>query len=205
MKKLWAAICFVTLIVMMMAAPVLADAPVENRAGRAELRFLEGMIDHHQMALDMAADCLEKASSESVSQLCQNIIAAQSAEIEMMQGWLLDWYNVDYQPMAMHDMGDMMGGHSGHGMTGMPHQDPSMMMGMMAGLNRLEGVEYDVAWLEAMIDHHDDAIHMSERLLARVPGTVGHEALLTLAQQIIDDQSGEIADMEALISELTAA
>ncbi|MBN8621376.1 MAG: DUF305 domain-containing protein [Anaerolineae bacterium] len=205
MKKLWAAICFVTLIVMMMAAPVLADGPVENRAGRAELRFLEGMIDHHQMALDMAADCLEKASSESVSELCQNIIAAQSAEIEMMQGWLLDWYNVDYQPVAMRDMDDAMGGHSGHGMTGMPHQDPSMMMGMMAGLNRLEGVEYDVAWLEAMIDHHDDAIHMSERLLARVPGTVGHEALLTLAQQIIDDQSGEIADMEALISELAAA
>lgn len=172
------------------------------------------MIDHHQMALDMAADCLEKATTESVVTLCQDVITAQSAEIEMMQGWLLDWYNIAYSPMSMMDMMgmmgmDMMGGstgmqHGGHGSMGAraPHTDPPMMMGMFAGFNRLEGLEYEIAWLESMIDHHDDALHMAQRLLLRVPEGVGHAELTALAQQIIADQTAEIELMEQLIIEL---
>lgn len=75
-----------------------------------------------------------------------------------------------------------------------------MMMGMMAGLNRAEGLDYDVAWLESMIDHHDDAIHMAQRLLDRVPADAGHAELLELAARIITDQSAEIEQMEALIT-----
>lgn len=178
-----------------------ADAPVDGRAGRAEMRFLEGMIDHHQMALAMATDCLTKADTESVITLCQAIIDAQSAEITLMQGWLLDWYGIAYTPMAVEDM--LMMGE----MEGMDHSapdgtasDPTMMMGMMAGLNELTGIEYQIAWLEAMIDHHDDAIHMSERVLQRAE----HEPLRTLAQAIITAQSAEIETMEALIAELSA-
>lgn len=201
----------VVAVLAVLAVPVvLADDPVDGRAGRAEVRFLEGMIDHHQMALDMAADCLAKATSERVVALCQNVIDAQSAEIALMQGWLLEWYNIEYSPMPMSavtDMtgGDDMGGMHGmdHGnMAGMPATDPAMMMGMFAGFNRLEGVDYEVAWLESMIDHHDDAIHMSERILERAVD--GHAELLALAQQIIDDQSAEIESMEQFISEISA-
>jgi uncharacterized protein (DUF305 family) len=92
-------------------------------------------------------------------------------------------------------------GHAGHSMPAAPATDPAMMMGMMAGLNRLEGVAYDIAWLESMVDHHDDAIHMSQRLLARVPADAGHADLLALAQKIIDDQTAETALMEAMIAE----
>jgi uncharacterized protein (DUF305 family) len=285
----------VLVLVALVVPAVSADAPVEGRAGRAEVRFLEGMIDHHQMALDMANDCLTKATTESVTALCQNIIDAQSAEIAQMQGWLLDWYNINYRPMSMNDMmgmgmsdetraqleqmsgmmdrmmgmdmsedmhaqmeqmGGMMGmmmsgetmpgmdmmstmqqmndmmdalmgmdmsedmhaqmeqmggmfdmmmsGMGGMNMEGMPATDPAMMMGMMAGLNRLEGVEYEIAFLESMIDHHDDAIHMSERLLERVPEGEGHAELREQAQRIIDDQSAEIEVMEQLITELSA-
>jgi uncharacterized protein (DUF305 family) len=246
MKKLWLSLGWMVLVLTALAVPavVFADAPVEGRAERAEVRFLEGMIDHHQMALDMANDCLTKATTESVTTLCQNIIDAQSAEIALMQGWLLDWYNIDYSPMSMDNMMGMsarpqmeqmsgmmgmemsdemraqmeqmsgmmdmmmpgMGGmdHGGMNMEGMPSTDPAMMMGMMAGFNRLEGVDYEIAWLESMIDHHDDAIHMSQRLLDRVPADTGHADLLTLAQQIIEDQSTEIEAMELLITDLSA-
>jgi uncharacterized protein (DUF305 family) len=88
--------------------------------------------------------------------------------------------------------------HSAHGGA---VSDPTMMMGMMAGLNALTGVDYEIAWLEAMIDHHDDAIHMSERVLQRT----GHEPLRTLAEAIITAQSAEIEAMELLIAELSAA
>lgn len=202
MKKLWIVLSIVVLAFSAIAVPVtLADAPTEGRAGRAELRFLEGMIDHHQMALDMANDCLAKATTETVTTTCQNIVDAQTAEITLMQGWLLAWYNVDYSPMSMMDMG--MGGMDHGNMEGMPATDPAMMMGMMAGLNRLEGAEYETAWLESMVDHHDDAIHMSERFLERVPEGEGHAELRELAGQIIADQSDEIEMMEQLILELT--
>lgn len=214
MKKQGFIAALLVLILAVFALPMIsADSPVDGREGRAEMRFMQGMIDHHQMALDMAADCLERAETESVVTLCQNIIDAQSAEIEMMQGWLLDWYNIQYTPMSMMEMmgmdmmggmGDTHGGHGGHGNMGMqgPFVDPPMMMGMFAGFNQVEGIEYEIAWLESMIDHHDDALHMAQRLLMRVPEGAGHPELFALAQQIIADQTAEIELMEQLILEL---
>ena len=179
---------------------VLADGPVEGRSGRAELRYMEGMIDHHQMAVDMANDCLSKATAEDLKTICQNIIDAQTAEIVQLQEWLLSWYNVQYEPVPMMTGDDGMGGMDHGGMEGMPHTDPAMMMGMMAGLNRVESVEYDIAWAESMKDHHDDAIHMSERLLSRVPEGEGHADLRVLAETIIEDQTAEIETLEGLIA-----
>jgi uncharacterized protein (DUF305 family) len=192
---------------LLLVLPSLAGGPEEDRVGRAEVRFLEGMIDHHQMALDMAQDCLAKAETVSVRELCQAIIDAQTPEIEQMQGWLLDWYNIVYAPMAMSEMTSMMGdmsmpgGHGGHGMAEGPHTDPAMTMGMFAGLNRLEGVDYEIAWLEAMIDHHDDALHMSGRILLRGE----HAELRELAEAIIEAQTAEIEIMEAMIDALSAS
>jgi uncharacterized protein (DUF305 family) len=197
-------------------AAVQADSPVTGRNGRAEVRFLQGMIDHHQMALDMSEDCLAKATAAELKTLCQNIIAAQSAEIAQMQRWLSDWYGITYVPMPLAHMLSMEGmaghggtyrdsqgahgGHGGHGgSTARLPDDPPMMMGMMAGLSRLSGKAYDIAWLEAMIDHHDDALHMAERILKRAE----HAELRALAEAILRDQSAEIAMMEAMIKALS--
>ena len=203
------------LVLVLAVTPLLADEPAAGRAGRAEVRFMEGMIDHHQMALDMAEDCLVNAVTDELKTMCQDVIDAQSGEISQMQAWLKGWYGLVYNPVSMAMMmqfmpadmtvdGVMLGGmaesagHGGMGHGGMPAgMDPPMMMGMMAGLSRLEGQEYEIAWMEAMIDHHDDAIHMSERLLARGE----HQELLDMAQQIITDQTAEIESMEAMIME----
>lgn len=185
------------LVLLGMALPAFANGPTEGRAGRAELRFLEGMIDHHQMAVGMSTDCLQKATSADLKTLCQAIITAQTAEITRMQDWVKTWYNVDYKPMAM---SDMMKGMMSGGMGGMMGADPANMMGMMAGLNRYQGKDYDAAWLEAMIDHHDDAIHMSERILKY---TTIHDDLKTLANGIIKDQTAEIEKMEAMLKTMS--
>jgi uncharacterized protein (DUF305 family) len=161
------------------------------------VRFLEGMSDHHQMAIDMANDCLMNASTDVVREICQNVITAQGAEIATMQDWLLNWYGITYAPMPMMQTADPMAG-----MDGMDHNatvtDPPMMMGMMAGLSRLSGTEYDVAWLESMIDHHDDALHMANRILEWAQ----HDDLIALANRIITDQTAEIERMEMLIAAL---
>ncbi len=172
---------------------VVAEAPIEGRTGRAEVRFMEGMIDHHQMALDMAQECLSKASSEAVLELCQNIIDAQTAEIETLQGWLLAWYNVEYTPVsmmeAMEAMDEMPMGDG-------PVTDPAGMMGMMAGLHRLEGEAYETAFLEAMVDHHCAAIDMATRILERAE----HADLIEMANTIIEDQTAEIEYIETLLA-----
>jgi len=210
MKKLNIILGMLSLGVVLMLAPAaLADVPTEGRIGRAEVRFMEGMIDHHQMAIDMAKDCLGRDDiSDELRVICQSILDAQQPEIEQMQAWLLAWYNIQYTPMSMVDMMGMMGGdmagmdHSGMDMgAGMPATDPAMMMGMFAGFNRLEGMDYETAWLESMIDHHDDAIHMSERLLTRDADGVAHPELVELAQNIIDAQTAEIVSYEAKLLE----
>jgi len=227
-RSLLLSVLTLTLVLLGLSA-VMADGPVEGRAGRAELRYMEGMIDHHQMAIDMANDCLVKATTESVLTTCQNIIDAQTAEITTMQGWLLNWYNVAYSPIPMASDMEIMGDEMDmNGMAtnepvltspnstaeavvptaapapdaAMPDTDPAMMMGMFAGLGRLEGVDYEIAWLEAMIDHHNDAIHMSERILESSPEGTGHAELRALAQKIITDQMAEIEHMETMLTEL---
>jgi uncharacterized protein (DUF305 family) len=197
-------LCSALLIGVVVSAGMVAraDDPSTGRAGRAEVRFLQGMIDHHTMALDMAGDCLKKAKTDSVLKLCQGVIDAQSAEIKTMRGWLLSWYDIDYTPMSMLGMADLHGSSSssgGHGGHNQPATDPAGMMGMMAGLNRLEGREYEVVWLEAMIDHHDDALHMSERVLKLAQ----HTGLKTMAEAIITAQTAEITLMEQMILDLS--
>ncbi|MCU0465038.1 MAG: DUF305 domain-containing protein, partial [Anaerolineae bacterium] len=159
-------------------------------------------------------DCLAREDiSDALRAECQNILDAQQPEIEQMQAWLLAWYNVDYQPMAMADMmGDDMGGMEGmdhgamgHGSDDGPFTDPAMMMGMFAGFNRLDGVDYEIAWLESMVDHHDDAIHMSERLLGRdSEGDQLHPELRALAEAIIEVQTAEMAAYEDMLLTLDA-
>ncbi len=202
-------VMFVLFVALAFAVPlVVADGPVAGRAGRAEVRYMEGMIDHHQMALDMAEDCLTKVETESFRAVCQGVIDAQTPEIETLRGWLREWYGIEYAPMAMSELMELMdlapdaGMEMGHGdHTANPMTDMPMMMGMMAGLDRVEGAEYEAAWLEAMVDHHDDAVHMSERILERAE----HADLRALAQQIIDDQTAEIERMESMLAEYEAA
>lgn len=47
--------------------------------------FAEGMIMHHQMAVDMAKDILEYTDQKEVRELAKNIIDLQEKEIEQMQ------------------------------------------------------------------------------------------------------------------------
>ena len=47
--------------------------------------FAEGMIMHHQMAVDMAEDILEYTEYDEIRELAQNIIDVQTEEIERMK------------------------------------------------------------------------------------------------------------------------
>lgn len=58
-----------------------------------DLRFIDGMIPHHQGAVTMAKDALNKSKRPEIKKLAQEIIASQNAEINQMKQWRKAWYN----------------------------------------------------------------------------------------------------------------
>ena len=50
--------------------------------------FLRMMIPHHQLAIDMSEQALDYAEHPELKELAQQIIDEQSAEIELMEGYL---------------------------------------------------------------------------------------------------------------------
>ena len=59
-----------------------------------EILFLQEMIRHHEGAVREARQCVKKAEHPELVQLCQSIITTQQAEIDQMQAWLCQWYDI---------------------------------------------------------------------------------------------------------------
>lgn len=65
-------------------------ANVEVELSDKEAAFLQDMIPHHEMAIEMARAILPTAASEKVRGLAEAIIAAQAGEIALIETWLAD-------------------------------------------------------------------------------------------------------------------
>ncbi|MCT7951983.1 DUF305 domain-containing protein [Ancylothrix sp. C2] len=57
-----------------------------------DLRFINAMIPHHEGALIMAQDVLNKSKRPEMRQLADEIISSQKAEIDQMKQWRQTWY-----------------------------------------------------------------------------------------------------------------
>lgn len=53
--------------------------------------FITLMIKHHEGAIDMANLAKTNASHQEIKELADDIISAQTKEIEMMQSWQKEW------------------------------------------------------------------------------------------------------------------
>ncbi len=68
-------------------------AGLQGKTGDAfDKAFLEEMIIHHEGAVEMAEALLQNTKRPELQELGSDIISAQTGEIQMMQGWLRDWF-----------------------------------------------------------------------------------------------------------------
>lgn len=67
------------------------DGKIGNDFDKA---FLAEMIIHHQGAVVMAKAVLKNSTRPELIKLANDIISAQTGEIEMMKGWEKSWFNI---------------------------------------------------------------------------------------------------------------
>jgi uncharacterized protein (DUF305 family) len=148
-----------------------------------DLRFIDGMMPHHEGAIVMAQEVLKKSQRPEMKKLAENIIKAQTDEIAMMKQWRKDWYpKAAATPMAWH-------GEMKH-MTPMPaEQMKSMRMDMDLGAS---DDQFDLRFMNAMIPHHEGALVMAKDAAAKSQRPEIQKA----AQAILSSQTAEIQQMK---------
>jgi len=155
----------------------------------ADVTFTQEMIAHHTQAIEMAKLAPSRATDAGVKDLAKRIQAAQDPEISRMKQWLKDWG----KPMSSNgevssDSGDH-GGMADHGSgKGM------MSEAEMGTLMGTRGSKFHMMFLEMMTSHHMGAIDMAKAELADGKSADAKK----LAQDIIDAQTKEIAEMKTL-------
>lgn len=148
-----------------------------------DLRFIDSMVMHHQGAVNMAEEVLQKSQRPEMQKLAQDIITAQKQEIAQMKQWRTTWYpNADQTPMAW-------SAEMGHMMAMSEDMEQSMMMSMDLGK---ADADFDLRFIDAMIPHHEGALVMAKDALSKTK----RPEMRKLSQDILTSQQQEIEQMK---------
>ena len=162
--------------IAMAPATAISHAKTLKNLGMNETMFAQGMIPHHQQAIDMSNMALKNSSNPELKKLAKAIISAQVKEMAQLKYWL----SATKSSMTMdHDMG----------MNGMLPESA------ITALKKLKGSKFDAAFLKAMIAHHEGALEM----VSMLDRTKNSEAK-KIAVEIRTGQSAEITLMKKLLA-----
>jgi uncharacterized protein (DUF305 family) len=147
-----------------------------------DLRFLDQMVPHHQMAV-YSAQMIAGSAHPELRDLARRMTGAQQAEIEQMGQWRRSWFPNAAAAPSFAMMGEGMMSGSG---------------GMMAGGMMGNQEQVDRRFLEMMIPHHEAAIGMARQALDESR----RAEVRALAEAIIASQTAEVAEMRGYLRDL---
>ena len=156
---------------------------------KADVKFLQGMIIHHQQAILMSSMADKRTNNEIIVDLAKRIDVSQEDEINFMESWLYD-RGENKKDMPHHHM-DM-----GMGMAGMatPKQ--------LEDLKNTKATDFDRLFLQLMIAHHDGALKMVEEL-REFSGSAYDPILSEFVSDLVNDQGVEIERMNTIAVNLS--
>jgi uncharacterized protein (DUF305 family) len=154
----------------------------------ADVSFMQGMIHHHEQALDMTALLVQRTSREDLRTLGLRIELSQEDEIKMMRRWL-----------ELRGR-EVPGEHARHE-PGAPLMPGMLTPEEMGRLAVATGPVFDKLFLEFMIKHHAGALTMVQELFSS-PGAAQEPEIFAFASDIDADQRVEIDRMGAMLKEM---
>ncbi len=147
-----------------------------------DLRFLDAMILHHQGAVRMAEEALEKSDRLNVRQLARQMIRVQGREIARMQRWRENWYpNAEAEPV-------MYIAEKQQTLPMSSQMRDVMMMNIDLGA---ADDEFDLRFINGMVPHHEGAVAMAGEALQKSD----RPEIRRLSQSILGLQQEEINQM----------
>lgn len=165
---------------------MMEDMVIREKSGNASLDFLRGMIPHHESAIRMADSYLNyNGESEELKTIAKDIITAQKQELEQMNELVKTYEKDGKKDQKKED-------------AYLEQYSKMFADGSMSHHIDTTGVDnLDQAFAEGMIMHHQMAVDMAKDILEYTD----YEEIRTMAQDIIDVQEKEIAQMEKIIQE----
>ena len=156
---------------------------------KADVKFLQGMIIHHQQAILMSSMADKRTNNETIVDLAKRIDVSQEDEINFMESWLYD-RGENKKDMPHHHM------HMDMGMAGMatPKQ--------LEDLKNTKATDFDRLFLQLMIAHHDGALKMVEEL-KEFSGSAYDPILSEFVSDLVNDQGVEIERMNTIAVNLS--
>jgi len=158
---------------------------------KADVEFMQGMIMHHQQAVEMTALIPSHTENKDLRSLGARISSSQSDEIKLMRRWLAARGEPD--SMSMPGMPDM--DKSGHPMALMPGM---LTPEQMEALRNAKGAEFDRLFLTGMIQHHNGALIMVKDLF-NTPGAGQDADIFSFATDADNTQRAEIKIMQSML------
>src|SRR5215472_11078632 len=157
----------------------------------ADARFMQGMILHHEQAVEMTALIPSHTENKDLRALGARISSSQSDEIKFMKRWLA--LRGERVPKPMEKMPGM----------NMSSDAIALMPGMltaeqMEALRKAKGPEFDHLFLAGMSQHHNGALTMVKDLFNNA-GAGQDAELFDFATDADNTQRAEIRIMESML------
>ena len=147
-----------------------------SSASAADKTFVADMTPHHALGVRMADMALAKADDVRVREFGFTMGRYQQAEFDQLSAMATSWKAT-------------ASGHA-HGMLAPAEED---------ALAALNGRDFDKAWLEHMIIHHEGAVAMATSELATGSDTKAK----AIAANVATVQTKEISQMKAVLAALS--